>query len=70
VHRLVEEAQTGVEARLRSLLAMGEGAAGVSLGVLRTGLHVLDGRSKETGEPHTRNSRSAPRASRRRGAKK
>lgn len=70
VHRLVEEAQSGVEARLRTLLAMGEGAAGASLGVLRTGLHVFDGRSKETGRPGTRNSRSAPRASRPRGAKK
>jgi polyhydroxyalkanoate synthesis repressor PhaR len=70
VHRLVDEAQSGVEARLRSLLAVGEGAAGVSLGVLRSGLHVFDGRSKDTGTPSTRDNRSAPRASRRRGAKK
>lgn len=68
VHRLVDEAQTGVEARLRSLLAMGEGAAGVSLGVLRTGLQVFDGRSKR---PNNRKQRSSPkRTPRTRGAKK
>jgi polyhydroxyalkanoate synthesis repressor PhaR len=68
VHRLVDEAQSGVEARLRGLLAMGEGAAGVSLGVLRTGLHVFDGRSKKSA---ARKQRSSPqRAPRSRGAKK
>jgi polyhydroxyalkanoate synthesis repressor PhaR len=68
VHRLVDEAQSGLEARLRGLLAMGEGAAGVSLGVLRTGLHVFDGRSKK---PASRKQRSSPqRAPRGRGAKK
>jgi polyhydroxyalkanoate synthesis repressor PhaR len=68
VHRLVDEAQIGVEARLRGLLAMGEGAAGVSLGVLRTGLQVFDGRSKR---PRTGKQRSSPkRAPRARGAKK
>ncbi len=68
VHRLVDEAQTGVEARLRSLLAMGEGAAGVSLGVLRTGLQVFDGRSKRPNKPKQRS--SPKRAPRTRGAKK
>jgi polyhydroxyalkanoate synthesis repressor PhaR len=48
VHRLVTEAQSGLEARLRGLLHMGEGAAGRSLGVLRRGLNVFEeGRSKE-----------------------
>jgi polyhydroxyalkanoate synthesis repressor PhaR len=68
VHRLVDEAQSGLEARLRGLLAMGEGAAGVSLGVLRTGLHVFEGRSKR---PAPRKQRSSPkRPSRARGLKK
>lgn len=68
VHRLVDEAQSGLEARLRGLLAMGEGAAGMSLGVLRTGLHVFEGRSKK---PAPGKQRPSPkRASRPRGAKK
>ena len=68
VHRLVDEAQSGVEARLRGLLSIGEGAAGRSLGVLRSGLHVFDGRSKK---PAPRPKRSAPtRATRVKGAKK
>jgi polyhydroxyalkanoate synthesis repressor PhaR len=68
VHRLVDEAQSGVEARLRGLLAIGEGAAGASLGVLRTGLHVFEGRSKK---PAPRKQRSSPRrAARARGPKK
>ena len=47
---------------------MGEGAAGVSLGVLRTGLHVFEGRSKK---PTPNKQRSAPkRAPRARTAKK
>lgn len=68
VHRLVDEAQSGVEARLRGLLTIGEGAAGRSLGVLRSGLHVFDGRSKR---PAPRTKRSSPkRAARVKGAKK
>ena len=68
VHRLVDEAQSGVEGRLRGLLTIGEGAAGRSLGGLRTGLHVFDARSKK---PTPRPKRSSPkRASRAKGAKK
>ena len=42
VHRLVAEAQTGVESRLRALLARGEGVAGRSLEALRGGLHAFE----------------------------
>jgi polyhydroxyalkanoate synthesis repressor PhaR len=69
VHRLVDEAQSGVETRLRSLLSIGEGAAGRSLGVLRTGLNVLDGRSGKPAPKETKNP-SSRRARRVKGAKK
>jgi polyhydroxyalkanoate synthesis repressor PhaR len=42
VHRLVAEAQTGVESRLRTLLARGEGVAGWSLEALRGGLQAFE----------------------------
>ena len=42
VHRLVAEAQGGVEARLRGLLERGEGVAGRSLEALRGGLHAFE----------------------------
>jgi polyhydroxyalkanoate synthesis repressor PhaR len=42
VHRLVAEAQSGLEARLRGLLQMGEDAAGRSLGALRRGINVFE----------------------------
>ena len=69
VHRLVDEAQSGVETRLRGLLTIGEGAAGRSLGVLRTGLNVLDGR---VGRPsrEEKKSPSPKRARRVKGTKK
>jgi polyhydroxyalkanoate synthesis repressor PhaR len=57
VHRLVTEAQSGVEARLRGLLHIGEEAAGRSLGALRLGLNVFDGRAKPPA-PRTRRSKS------------
>ncbi|MGD8897291.1 MAG: polyhydroxyalkanoate synthesis regulator DNA-binding domain-containing protein [Acidobacteriota bacterium] len=59
VHRLVTEAQSGLEARFRGLLQMGEGAAGRSLGALRLGLNVFEGRSKEpaTRSRHPRSKR-------------
>jgi polyhydroxyalkanoate synthesis repressor PhaR len=41
VHRLVEEAQSGVETRLRGLLEKGEGVAGRSLGALRERIEAL-----------------------------
>lgn len=53
VQRLVTEAQSGVEARLRGLLQLGEGAAGRSLGALRQGLDVLGGPARK--EPPSRN---------------
>jgi polyhydroxyalkanoate synthesis repressor PhaR len=42
VHRLVSEAQSGVESRLRSLLERGEGAAGRSLEAIRGGLQAFE----------------------------
>jgi len=42
VHRLVAEAQNGVESRLRALLARGEGVAGRSLEALRGGLQAFE----------------------------
>ncbi len=57
VHHLVTEAQSGVEARLRGLLHVGEEAAGRSLGALRLGLNVFDGRSKQPA-PRARQSKS------------
>jgi polyhydroxyalkanoate synthesis repressor PhaR len=68
VHRLVTEAQTGVETRLRGLLHVGEGAAGRSLGALRLGLNVFDGRAKPP-SPRTRRPKSK-RAARSRAAKR
>jgi polyhydroxyalkanoate synthesis repressor PhaR len=42
VHRLVTEAQSGVESRLRALLERGEGVAGRSLDALRGGLQAFE----------------------------
>ena len=42
VHRLVTEAQAGVESRLRALLERGEGVAGRSLEALRGGLQAFE----------------------------
>jgi len=42
VHRLVSEAQTGVEARLRAVLQRGEGVAGRSLDALRGGIAAFE----------------------------
>jgi polyhydroxyalkanoate synthesis repressor PhaR len=42
VHRFVAEAQTGVESRLRTLLARGEGVAGRSLEALRGGIQAFE----------------------------
>ncbi|HSD26498.1 MAG TPA: polyhydroxyalkanoate synthesis regulator DNA-binding domain-containing protein [Vicinamibacteria bacterium] len=42
VHRLVTEAQAGVESRLKSLLERGEGVAGRSLEALRGGLEAFE----------------------------
>lgn len=67
VHRLVDEAQSGLEARLRSLLVAGEGAAGRSLGALRSHLPLLDGGAQK---PPSRSPGGPRRRSRTRGAKK
>jgi polyhydroxyalkanoate synthesis repressor PhaR len=42
VHRLVAEAQAGVESRFRALLERGEGVAGRSLEALRGGLQAFE----------------------------
>jgi polyhydroxyalkanoate synthesis repressor PhaR len=42
VHRLVSEAQSGVESRLRSVLSRGEGVAGRSLDALRGGIAAFE----------------------------
>jgi polyhydroxyalkanoate synthesis repressor PhaR len=42
VHRMVAEAQSGVEGRLRALLSQGEGVAGRSLDALRGGLEAFE----------------------------
>ena len=42
VHRMVAEAQSGVESRLRGLLERGEGVAGRSLDALRGGLQAFE----------------------------
>jgi polyhydroxyalkanoate synthesis repressor PhaR len=42
VHRLVSEAQTGVESRLRAVLERGEGVAGRSLDALRGGIAAFE----------------------------
>jgi polyhydroxyalkanoate synthesis repressor PhaR len=61
VHRLVTEAQSGVESRLRALLERGEGVAGRSLEALRGGLQAFEAyiekpvpaSRSESGEGHT-----------------
>jgi polyhydroxyalkanoate synthesis repressor PhaR len=64
VQRLVKEAQSGVEARLRGLLHLGEGAAGRSLGALRQGLDVLGGpgRKEPVSPPPRRDARRPTRS--------
>jgi polyhydroxyalkanoate synthesis repressor PhaR len=42
VHRLVSEAQNGLESRLRALLERGEGVAGRSLDALRGGIEAFE----------------------------
>jgi len=69
VHRLVDEAQSGLETRLRGLLTIGEGAAGRSLGILRSGLQVFDAGEKP-GLSSPKKSSSRKRSSRPRGPKK
>jgi polyhydroxyalkanoate synthesis repressor PhaR len=67
VQRLVDEAQSGLEARLRALLSLGEGAAERSLGALRSHLPLLDDATQPGGP---RRGPSSRRRSRPRGAKK
>ena len=63
VHRLVGEAQTGVESRLRALLERGEGVAGRSLDALR-------GRDRRPSRPTSRSPPPAPRPPRGAGAER
>jgi polyhydroxyalkanoate synthesis repressor PhaR len=65
VHRMVAEAQSGVEGRLRALLSHGEGVAGRSLEALRGGLEAFEAYMDETPAPAT-----PRRASKRRRASK
>jgi polyhydroxyalkanoate synthesis repressor PhaR len=67
VHRLVSDAQTGVETRLRDLLSRGEEAAGRSLGALRGRLaaYIVPAPSRRTRKrPARRAHRARPRRSR------
>lgn len=66
VHRLVSDAQSGVEARLRSLLSLGGQAAGRSLGALRGRLeaYVEPSSTREAGRP-ARPAARTPRTGRR-----
>ena len=56
VHRLVAEAQAGVESRLRSLLERGEGVAGRSLEALRGGLQAFEAYIEKPAAPGRRGS--------------
>jgi polyhydroxyalkanoate synthesis repressor PhaR len=48
VHRLVGEAQSGVESRLRAVLERGEGVAGRSLDALRGGIEAFEAYIEKT----------------------
>ena len=71
VQRLVREAQTGVESRLRGLLSRGEAVAGRSLGALRGRLEAyIDGpRRDRPAQSRKRPAPSAPRARAKRSRK-
>jgi hypothetical protein len=64
VHRLVSEAQAGVEARLRGLLSRGEQAAERSLGALRERLEAYMEPSPGKTKPGRRKPRARTRRSR------
>ena len=51
VHRLVDEAQAGVESRLRGLLEKGEGVAGRSLDALRGGIEAFEAYMEKPAQP-------------------
>jgi polyhydroxyalkanoate synthesis repressor PhaR len=69
VQRLVKEAQSGVEARLRGLLHLGGGAAGRSLGALRQGFDVFGAPGRKGPASPTRR-KKARRPARSRSAKR
>lgn len=54
VHRLVSEAQAGVETRLRSLVVKGEGVAGRSLQVIKGRLEAIESYLEPGSEPPAR----------------
>ena len=63
MHRLVSDAQTGVEARLRGLLSRGEEAAERSLGALRGRIEAyIDTPPKDTKRKARRRRARAPRS--------
>lgn len=71
VHRLVSEAQSGVESRLRSLLSRGEDVAGRSLDALRDRLEAFEAYIEppaRTASPVPRRSRPRSKRARRRPA--
>lgn len=63
VHRLVAEAQAGVETRLRSLFVKGEGVAGRSLEVIKGRLEAIESYLEPQAEPAPPPRRGARRAS-------
>ena len=69
VHRLVTDAQSGVESRLRALFARGEEAAGRSLGALRGRIeaYIEPSAPRSTERPRAR--RPRPSSKRRRGSR-
>ena len=64
VQRLVDEAQSGVEARLRALLALGEGAAGRSIGALRSHLPLFEDKADPAPPPRDKGPRGRSRRAR------
>ena len=69
VHRLVAEAQAGVETRLRSLVVKGEGVAGRSLEVLKGRLEAIESYLEPEAGPVARPRRKAGRTTGRKGTK-
>jgi polyhydroxyalkanoate synthesis repressor PhaR len=69
VHRLVAEAQAGVETRLRSLVVKGEGVAGRSLEVIKGRLEAIESYLEPQAEPALPLRRGARRTSARKRTK-
>jgi polyhydroxyalkanoate synthesis repressor PhaR len=69
VHRLVSDAQSGVESRLRALFARGEEAAGRSLGALRGRIEAYIEPGAPRPAPRPRAAGTRPAAKRRRSSR-